>query len=173
MKQYTPRPGSLPDRLIAHLATRPKGQQRMTNTDIAERFDVHIKNVIPVLKAAVNNDVLTRYQDPNSRRTGYQLGDTLPGAAVPPLREQIAAEGAAPIVRRTIGAAKAKRTGVAAQGSAAASPLQFTRWHDDDIGITGAQLGEGDVVILTRADIRALVDFVTQPHTPAPSPYPF
>jgi hypothetical protein len=150
-KPYTPRAGSLPEGVIEALFNMPRGQQRMLQRQIAEVFEVHTKNIPPVMVAAVKHGALLKYKDPNSRQTGYCLPGSEGAPTAPSLREELAANNA-PGLRPRAEKQPAPRIPT--------SVLQFTRWHDDDIGISGATVAEDGTVLFTPADIRALVQFI-------------
>ena len=148
-KPYTPRPDTLADKLIKHLATAPG--HSMFTTNIAAEFGAEIKNIHNMLNLAVQRGALVRdtTRSDGVNRQFYAL----PGAPAPQ------ANGSTP--RRS------SHRGVVLT-ELAPKPLALTRWPDDDISLTGFHISEdGQTVMLNRDMVRQLVDFVCGAHTPA------
>lgn len=152
MKNYTPRPGSVPELCLQALATHGA----MSPIDLARAIKMdNSKNLQPSLKAALQHGLL--FKDGDGRKTLYRLpGDQSADAAEPsaPTRagRQTRSRAAPPAVERCD------------------EQLQIAAWSDGDVLIEGDALrftqddeGAAKGVMLSRAQVEQIVRFVARP----------
>ena len=160
MKPYTPRPGTLPARLIEHL-TATGGT--MTTKQIANGFAEPANNVGGLLVVAIKHRVIVMHK--TEAGNCYGLPDSSPGDVAP-----------APAAHLTLGtpvekAAKktpAKKTTkrrapsapAAVQAVDASPPAIAALWDDGDIVLYGLQVNADNTVTLAGAQAQRVHRFL-------------
>lgn len=166
-KPYTPRPGSLSDKVIA-LCTNIGP---ISCNQITERFGVPSNNIFNGLKPAVKNGALERVRIDGS--AGYALCVGQPA----PAQSTATATASAPVQPQP----KAKKTRAARADIATelqptpnpAIQLTLTRWSDGDVFVQDFEVCEGGQLRLTLAQQQQMVDFLCAPAVVCSHRYPF
>lgn len=145
-RSYTPRIGSLPQRVIAHLQT---GASTIAPKQLTELFGVKQTNAFNLLQPAIKHGLLVRV----GRGLGvmYALGEgTAPAAAATPApRKKHKSRSAAAATKRH------------PMPEAGAKPVAAL-WDDGDICLYHLQVNDDETVTMAEAQARQLQRFLNR-----------
>lgn len=164
MNNYTPRTGSLADKVIAQLqlAGGP-----ITCGQITALFGTTANNISNMLKAAVTHGALKKCNGEGEQ--GYDLGD---GQPAQPKATASAMAPAQPKAKK----ARAARVDTAAELQPTPNPatqLTLTRWSDGDVFVQDFEICDGGQLRLTLAQQQQLVNFLCTPAITVPGYHSF
>ncbi len=157
MIDYAPRPGSIPARVIAHLAALPAGTELATAV-LADELDLDAACVPSCLEYAVKNGMLAR--DKRGHRIFWSLGN---GEVV--IRESAGdAIDDDPIVQRIVSASatnmppsSVRKPARSPSMSSVPRPLRVALWSDGQLQI---QRGDFELILLAPDETRELVRYL-------------
>lgn len=159
MKNYTPKPGSFPDRLLKHLNSLGG---TVTCPEAAAMFDIEPKNVNGNMKTALQHGLVVKYGVEGNVRFG------LPGAAKDVFDAPAPKRGSAgrkvANTKRKGKAVRATRP-VAVEAPPAPAPIAAL-WSDGDIVVCGAQISADGSVVLSDERSRELHKFLQRVYGP-------
>lgn len=145
---YTPREGSLAQRLIAHLQTQPAGTQ-LSNNEIASLLGCANNCVFSSLKTATRHGCLVKINV-----GGFNTAYSLPEGTHPD-DTAIATASPSPRKKRGSGAAPAEP---AAQQSEPAIGFNVARWADGDVTLHNVTVSEDGNVLLTPGQVQTFLN---------------
>lgn len=152
---YTPRAGSLADRVINHLK---KHGGEIRSADIIKLFKTSSNNIHALLQAPLGNGTLVKRKDDDGH-VWYGLGSGSTAGLKAAVGRKAKTKATAP----ADAPADPLTTDDEPAADAPTDPLTMSRWSDGDLVITGHQTTDEGAVVLTRKQVEQLLLFVL-PH---------
>lgn len=154
---YTPKPGSLGAKVLAHL--QANGNVPISGRDIAALCGVPRNNVGPSLKAPVSRGLLTETQIDGTLHCGLGSGAATPGSTAPVKRKTK--------TKSTRAAAAKKKTRqhnghtpTPAEPDDTSDGFSAARWMDGDITLHGIDVAEGGAIVINASQASRLLEFL-------------